>query len=466
MRKLLLILALTAFAVADKPQAKYERVTPIVEAYRAAEDSIVNISGKQLVSERPRNLMEYYNLFGPQRKQNYKLRRFELGSGFVVHEDGYIITNAHVVKGADKLSVTFINGKEYEADIISADETKDLAFLKIEAQEKFKAIKMGTSCDLMIGESVVAVGNPFGYSNSVTEGIISAVGRNIHVRDDFWLRGLLQTSAPINPGNSGGPLLNINGELIGINTAIRQEAQNIGFAIPVDALTNNLIDMLMPEKLRRVRLGVVIGKMSCSPDDEHHGLTVTAVAPESPAMNEGVEVGDLITSIDGSSVTNFIDFYVKIMDKEVDQTIELECYRESDDQKHSFTLKLEHRPIPDGSQIFERFFQMEISELDAATAKKFDFDSPYPVLIITDVSQDGVGGTAGLKAGDIVLTVNSTPVDNMQDFSLEMEKINEGDSIEIEILRIGWWGSSQVQRHYRVKLTAQQYKDIKGKVIL
>ena len=467
MHKLLLLLILATTVIADKPQEQYSRVTPIVEAYKSAEDSIVNISGKQLVSDRPRNLMDFYNLFGPQRqKQSYHVQRFELGSGFVVHEDGYIITNAHVVKSADKLSVTFINGKEYEADIISVDETKDLAFLKIEAEEKFKALKLGTSCDLMIGETVIAVGNPFGYSNSVTEGIVSAVDRNIHVRDDFWLRGLLQTSAPINPGNSGGPLLNINGELIGINTAIRQEAQNIGFAIPVDTLTNNLISMIMPEKLRRVRLGVVIGKLSCSKDDSHHGLTVTSISPESPAMEQGLEVGDLITAIDGKEVGNFIDFYVKIMDKEVDQSIDIECFRESDQKTHKFSLKLEHRPIPDGNKIFDRFFQTSISELNDQMAKKFDFNSPYPVLIITEVTEGGVGHSSGLKAGDIVLTVNSNPVENMEGFSLEMEKIQEEDVIEIQILRIGWWGNSQVQRRYKVKLKAQQYKHIKDKVIL
>jgi serine protease Do len=276
----------------------------------------------------------------------------------------------------------------------------------------------------------------------------------------------LQTSAPINPGNSGGPLLNINGELIGINTAIRQEAQNIGFAIPVDALTNNLIDMLMPEKLRRVRLGVVIGKMACSQDQKHNGLSVTSVSPDSPAMQEGIVQGDLITRIDGAEVVNFIDFYVKIMDKEIGQSIELECYRPAEDKTYDFSLVLKHRPIPDGNEIVNRFFQMSISELDSATAKKFDFNSAYPVLIITDVSAGGVGESAGLKPGDIVLAVNSDPVDNMEDFSLEMEKLQDDDVVEFEILRIGWWGGSQVQRRYKVILKAQRHKDIEDKVIL
>ena len=468
MRKTMLIVLLV-FAVmsrADQPATPYSRVTPIVEAYKSAEGSIVNISGKQMVADQPQGLADLYNFFGPQRRQDrYHVERFELGSGFVVHEDGYIVTNAHVIKSADKLSVTFISGKEYDARIISADETKDLAFLKVESDEKFQAIKMGTSCDLMIGETVIAVGNPFGYSNSVTDGIVSALGRNIQVRNDFWLRGLIQTSAPINPGNSGGPLLNINGELVGVNTAIRQEAQNIGFAIPVDTLADNLIQMLMPEKLRRVRLGIVIGQMKCAGNDKYHGLSVTSVSPESPAFNQGIEVGDLITSIDGRPVKGFIDFYVKIMDKEVGEKLELLCYRDSDSSTHNFTLTLEYRPIPDGKKICDKFFQMDVSELDAATAKKFDFASAYPVLIVTGVTDGGAASTAGLKPGDVILTAGGKPVENMTDFSLEMEKIQQDDTLELEILRVGWWGNSQVQRHYRVQLKAQQYKDIK-KVIL
>ncbi len=470
MRKNFILIALSVLAVigrADIPATQHSRVTPIVEAYRAAEDTIVNISGKRLVANQPQGLADLYNLFGPQRRQDrYQVQRFELGSGFVVHEDGYIVTNAHVIKSTDKLSVTFINGKEYDAQVISTDEAKDLAFLKVEGEEKFKAIKMGASCDLMIGETVIAVGNPFGYSNSVTNGIVSALGRNIQVRSDFWLRGLIQTSAPINPGNSGGPLLNINGELVGVNTAIRQEAQNIGFAIPVDTLADNLIQMLMPEKLRRVRLGIVIGRMKCSEDEKYHGLSVTSVSPESPAFNQGIEVGDLITEIDGEPVKGFIDFYVKIMGKEVGEKLNLLCYRDADSSMHNFTLVLEHRPIPDGRKICDKFFQMEVSELDAAVAKKFDFSSAYPVLIITAISDGGVASTAGLKAGDVILTAGGKPIENMTDFSLEMEKIQENDTLELQILRVGWWGNSQVQRHYRVQLKAQQHRDIKNKVTL
>ena len=185
-----------------------------------------------------------------------------LGSGFVVHEDGFIVTNAHVVENVNRIKAVFSDGREFQARLISADAKQGPGRAGIDAGGKLPFIELGRSDDLMIGETVIAIGNPYGYSNTVTSGVVSAVGRDIQVSEGYWLRGLIQTDAPINPGNSGGPLLNVNGQLIGITTAIRAEAQNIGFAIPVDTLVDNVSQMLMPEKLRRVRLGLTIGRMT------------------------------------------------------------------------------------------------------------------------------------------------------------------------------------------------------------
>jgi len=173
---------------------------------------------------------------GPQVEQQVRV----LGSGFVVHEDGYIVTNAHVVADVSQLKVVFNDGREFQAQIVSEDTSKDLAVLSLKNVTDLPFIELGRSSDLMIGETVVCIGNPLGYASTVTSGVVSAVGRDLQVSEGFWMRGLIQTDASINPGNSGGPLLNINGELIGINTAIRADAQNIGFAIPVDTLVQNL----------------------------------------------------------------------------------------------------------------------------------------------------------------------------------------------------------------------------------
>ncbi|MHC4366031.1 MAG: S1C family serine protease, partial [Planctomycetota bacterium] len=245
--------------VRARRDATSDRQTPVTRVYQDTHKAVVNIAGERLMaaSRGPGYLWpEAFELWGPRFQRQVAV----LGSGMVVHEDGYVITNAHVIQGAEKIKVVFSDGREFSARIVSADESKDLAVMKISADEKLPFIRLGRSYDLMIGETVIAIGNPFGYSSTVTSGIVSAVGRDIQVSEGMWLRGLIQTDASINPGNSGGPLLNVNGDLIGVNTAIRAEAENIGFAIPVDTLADNLSQMLMPEKLRRVRLGLAVGR--------------------------------------------------------------------------------------------------------------------------------------------------------------------------------------------------------------
>jgi len=439
----------------DKPALNRE--TPVVKVYQRTHKAVVNIAGERLVSTSIWGGFDWPDLFdrwGPRVQTQVAV----LGSGVVAHEDGYIITNAHVIRGAQKIKVVFSDGREFPAEIISADESRDLAVLKIPAKEKLPVIGLGRSNDLMIGETVIAIGNPYGYSNTVTSGVISAVGRDIQVDEGFWLRGLIQTDAPINPGNSGGPLLNINGDLIGVNTAIRAEAQNIGFAIPVDTLVDNLTHMLMPEERRRVRLGLTIGRMKTI--GQFSGLVVDAVSKESPADKQGMAAGDLILEIDGHQLTSVIDFYVKMIDKEIGEPIAIRYVRpqEARPKARTVELKMVARPLPDGRKLASQFFQMEVSELTERAARKFGFDSAYPIMIITDVQARGVADQARLEAGDLILQVNDATVRNLEEFSLEMEKISEGDRVELKILRITLGVFGQVQRQYRVSLKAQSKK--------
>ncbi|MFH1716575.1 MAG: trypsin-like peptidase domain-containing protein, partial [Planctomycetota bacterium] len=378
-----------------------------------------------------------------------------LGSGAVVHEDGYIITNAHVIEGANKVKVVFSDGREFPATVVGADQQKDLAILLVSTETKLPSLSLGRSNDLMIGETVIAIGNPYGYSNTVTSGVISAVGRDIQVSEGFWLRGLIQTDAPTNPGNSGGPLLNINGELIGINSAVRPDAQNIGFAIPVDTLANDLGIMVMPERLRRVQLGLVLGRMktigtSC-------GLLVDLVSKGSPADKQGIAAGDLILKIDGEKLASIIDFYVRMKDKHIGETIELE-FAKPDGQNvriKTTKLRLEEKPLPDGRELARRFFQIEVSELTETVARKFGFEGAYPILIVTDVEPKGVAGQAGIAGGDLLLQVNNVAVRNTKELSLVLEKVNDGDLVQFEITRISVGLFGQIERRYKVSLKAQ-----------
>jgi serine protease Do len=286
-------------------RSESSRRTPVVEVYERTHGAVVNVSGQQVIqtSVWP-DLPDAFGFGGLRRQQKIKV----LGSGVVVHEDGFIVTNAHVVEGAEQIKIIFSDGQEFQAEVIRAEQNKDLAVLRIKAPHKLPTVELGRSDDLMIGETVIAIGNPYGYSNTLTSGVLSALGRDIQVSEDFWLRGLIQTDAPINPGNSGGPLFNALGELIGINTAIRPEAQNIGFAIPVDLLVSNLSSMLMPEKLRRVRLGLAMGPLKTV--GASRGISVQAVTKGSPADEGGLRTGDVILEIDGRKMTSVIDFYV------------------------------------------------------------------------------------------------------------------------------------------------------------
>ncbi len=338
----------SSLSVAATPDSRTDarRRTPAVEVYERTRDAVVNISGQQVIqtSAWP-DWPDPFGFGGPPRQQQVRV----LGSGVVIHEDGFIVTNAHVVEGAQQIKATFSNGQEFGAEVIRAERDKDLAVLRVKAPRKLPTVELGRSDDLMIGETVIAIGNPYGYSNTLTCGVLSALGRDIRVSDDFWLRGLIQTDAPINPGNSGGPLFNVLGELIGITTAIRPEAQNIGFAIPVDMLVSNLSSMLMPEKLRRVRLGLAMGALRQV--GTFRGISVQAVIKGSPADEAGLRASDVIVEIDGRRMTAVIDFYVKMMGKQIGEPIRIGYVRPGDLAAaiKGATLTLADRPLPDGA---------------------------------------------------------------------------------------------------------------------
>ncbi len=428
------------------------RRTPVVEVYERTRDTVVNISGVRVVSTSGWGGFAwpgFEDLWGPR----YERKVSVLGSGVVVHEDGYVITNAHVVKEAQNIKAIFSNGDEYEAQVIRGDEAKDLALLKIEADKKLPFVHLGRSDDLMIGETVVAVGNPYGYSNTLTTGVLSAVGRDIQVEEGFWLRGLIQIDAPINPGNSGGPLFNINGDLIGINTAIKAGADNIGFSIPVDTLADNLRQMLMPEELRRVRLGLVVGRIKTAGAET--GLVIDSVVEGSPAAEKGLEAGDIIVDMDGHKLANIIDFYIRMMSKEAGEPIAIEYVRPPNAEPKKVELAMVEAPLPDGVELARKFFQMEVSGLDEKVAERFGYESAYPILIVTGVDEGGAAEDVGLRGGDLILSIGGATVRNTKELGLALEKVKAGDVVEVAIMRIMVSRFGQVQRQYTARLKAQ-----------
>ena len=265
------------------------RRTPVVQVVQAARPAVVYI---QTNVPRVR-----HDFFGRAFRQD----QASSGSGVLIYEEGYIVTNYHVVRGANRIEVRFdpaTDSRNYAAELISWNENEDLALLKIDGDRPFRTVPLGISSDLMIGETVLAIGNPYGQTLSVSQGIISGLHRNVSA-SGLSFSNLIQTDASINPGNSGGPLLNINGELIGINTVVNTAAENIGFAIPVDQVQRVLEEHLLEPTNARGWLGFEVNL---------DRLEIDQVTPGGPAAELGLLVGDRITALDGKALDTAEDY--------------------------------------------------------------------------------------------------------------------------------------------------------------
>ncbi|HEX5854630.1 MAG TPA: trypsin-like peptidase domain-containing protein, partial [Thermoanaerobaculia bacterium] len=268
------------------PGARAERRTPIVEAVEKIGPAVVNISAEKLVQQRRSSLDAFLGF--DARPRGYRTE--SLGSGVILDSSGVVVTNDHVISGASSIWVTTADGRELEAKLEGADADNDLAVLTVDPKN-LRAAKVGTTSDLMIGETVIAIGNPFGLSNSVTTGIVSAVHRTVKGESGRNYSDFLQTDAAINPGNSGGALVNILGELIGINTAIVGGANTIGFAIPIDRARRVVDELLHYGEVKSVWLGLrgtTVGLGNPRSQSRGQGLRVRSVYPNSPAARAGL----------------------------------------------------------------------------------------------------------------------------------------------------------------------------------
>ncbi len=273
------------------PLSASERLTPIVRAVRDCSPSVVNIQGQKTVTETSDGKPT------PARQVN------GMGTGIVVDPRGYLLTNHHVVDGVRRINVTLRGGQTYVAQIVARDKQTDLAIIRIRTPKPLPVVRMGTSLDLMPGETVIAVGNAYGYENTVTTGIISALHRNVQLNETQRYLDLIQTDASINPGNSGGPLLNIDGEVIGVNVAVRAGAQGIGFAIPIDKALEIATRLMSIEKLDNHWHGME----ALSLDGPQGPVTVSKIAHEGPANASGLKRGDKIEQIGGTTIQRPLD---------------------------------------------------------------------------------------------------------------------------------------------------------------
>lgn len=401
------------------------RRTPIVRAFEKCRDAVVNISTTRVVRMRSLTygsmLDEFFDLGRPRVRH----RRVEsVGSGIVVHESGYILTNAHVVSQATDVHITFADGKTLPAQAVAVDPEHDLAVLKVDAPKPIAHQRLGRSDDIMVGETVIAVGNPLGLQHTVTRGIVSALGRDIVFSDDVIYQDLIQTDAPINPGNSGGPLLNINGELIGINTAIRGDAQNIGFAIPIDRVWELLPDMLNIERRQRVSFGLRVGGKDAE---------IVAIRDQSPADEAGLKLGDHIESFNGHELRNTIDFYAHLFDEKPGNEIRLGIRRGDDSRDVAVALKA--IPIPDGRALALRLFGMQLEEIPERIRRQYDLPD-YAGLVVESVERGSPADRVGMQPLDMILRLDRVPVVSLQDVGLALEQVTPGERVLVEGLRL------------------------------
>ncbi|HWB21186.1 MAG TPA: trypsin-like peptidase domain-containing protein [Phycisphaerales bacterium] len=405
------------------------RRTPVVEVFDHCKDAVVNISSTEVIEVRDPFGGMFEDIFqmpgAPSRSPGTRqVTRTSMGSGFVIHPDGYIVTNAHVVSRTNDRKVTFVDGSEYDADIVAIDPTKDIAILKIKADKPLPVLKLGRSDDLMIGETVIAVGNALGYQNTCTAGVVSAVGRELELAQDKDLHGLIQTDASINPGNSGGPLLNVFGELIGINTAIRADAQNIGFAIPVDQLREELPELLDIERRNRLIVGMSVGNFQAP--------VVTAVKADSPADESGVHAGDVVVSVDGKPVTQGVDFAIGIIDKHAGDKVSIGLTR--DGVPKTAVLTLAQRPMPDGEKLAAQRLGVEVRELPQELARELRLPNDAGV-VITTVAPDSPASRTGLQSMDVLVTMGRHAIQSVDALGLMLEDVKTGDQIPLTIVR-------------------------------
>ncbi|MBU0637454.1 MAG: trypsin-like peptidase domain-containing protein [Planctomycetes bacterium] len=419
----LLVSLIAAAAAGDEPSQR--RRTPVVEVFEKARDAVVNISTTRIVRVRslrfPSMFDEIFD-FGMPRMQNRRIQ--SIGSGVIVHESGHLVTNAHVVSQASDVHVTFADQRTLAAEIIAVDPEHDLAVLKVDADGPLPYVRLGRSDDLMVGETVVAIGNPLGLQHTVTAGIVSALNRELHFSRDTTYRGLIQTDASINPGNSGGPLLNVNADLIGINTAIRGDAQNIGFAIPVDELWHLLPEMLDIERRQRVRFGLKV----YGPQAE-----VVAVRPDSPAARAELKPGDRVLQFDGQPLRDSIDYYVHLLTHQPGDKIALEVKR--GERTLRVTVPLQTIPPPDGRELARRLMGLTLMEIPASFRREYDLPS-YVGLVVEEVEGRGPADRARILPTDVILRLDGVTVRSLQDVGLALERVTPGDDVAVEGLRL------------------------------
>jgi serine protease Do len=418
------------------PPTSNLRDTNESRVYRAVKDAVVNISSTKIVTARVGTGDEVFDrFFGGTIRQ---VPAQSLGSGFVIHPSGYIITNEHVVDQATDVNVVFSDGAKLEAQVLATDSEHDLAVLKVTPKKPLPAITLGSSDDLMIGEPVYAIGNPFGYAGTMTRGIVSALDRTLEAGPDKSYKGLIQTDASINPGNSGGPLLNAYGQVIGINTAIRADAHGIGFAIAVSRMRDILPTFLNPEGLNRAEIGFTVEeKRTVTPPAEVHShVIVKSVQPGSAAAKVGLAPGMRILAIDKAPAANIVETLVALSNTKSGDTLALSVSTDTPKGLVLSEIKIPvtQAPPPESETLLATKLGVEALTVTPAVAKKYKLAIAQGVLI-TALKPDTPAAAAGLKVGDILYQLGPYYITSTDDLARLLKTVKEEVDVRLGIIR-------------------------------
>jgi serine protease Do len=418
---------------------------PTVLAVQKVVPAVVNINTERLVARRFSDPFDDFwrQFFGqPRRPDTYGVQ--SLGSGVIVDEDGWIVTNFHVIRRASKINIVLADTTQYEAHYVSGDEQNDLALLKVEPKGPLPYVEIASDREPLLGETVIAIGNPFGLDHTVTKGIISAKNRK-YTAGDVTFEDIVQTDAAINPGNSGGPLVNMRGQLVGINMAILSQAEGIGFAIPAKRVAAMLSDWFSPEKRARLWLGLQLTRNDGK-------IIVTDVQLGSPAAKAGLILRDRIVAVDETKYADVLSLQRHLLHKKAGDVVKFGVERDGKLRNYEVTLTV--LPKLSAVDLMLEKFGAQIQELTPDLAEALGFADVQGVLV-SEVQKGSPAGEAGLRRGMVITHVDGEEVDSLERLAEQLAAIKSGDTVTLVVFVSQRRGNFTVEQTTSLSLKAK-----------